>query len=78
MALVGYIAEAEGTEGEGLVAMFLADALVPIRKLQGVISRTTFHRFRKDGLDTYHVVGLGVCIRPSELIQYLNDRSSRS
>ena len=58
-------------EDSCLLSFFVMDMLVPVRKLYGVASRQTYQNFRAQGLKTYKVKGLGVCVRPSELKKFL-------
>jgi len=59
------------SEFPALASLILADVLIPERKLWSTISRTTLWKMKRDGLPSYRVKHLGVCIRPSELKEYL-------
>lgn len=63
------------TEAEALLSFFVSDIMVPIRKLYSLSSKETFRQFKAQGLKTYKLPGFGVCIRPSELKQFLDDIS---
>lgn len=57
---------------EQLIAMFILDAPVPIRLLYGIYgARSTFHLWRKAGLDVKHVEGMGPTVIPSRFKQFL-------
>lgn len=63
------------TEAESLLSFFVSDMMVPVRKLYSLSSKETFRQFKAQGLKTYKLPGFGVCIRPSELKQFLDDIS---
>jgi hypothetical protein len=57
---------------EQLLAVFVLDAPVPIRLLYGLYGhRSTFHRWKKEGLDVKHVSGLGPTVIPSKFKVFL-------
>lgn len=62
-------------DAESLTAFFVLDVLTPLRKLHNIASKETWRKLRAQGLKTYKVSGLGVCIRPSELKLYLDEAS---
>ena len=56
------------------ISMFLDDHLLPLRRIYSVYNRETVRKWRKDGLPTHRVDGLGICFRPSELKTYIDAR----
>lgn len=59
-------------QAEQLSALFVADAPAPVRAFYGIYgSRATFCRWRKQGLATFHIEGMGTSVIPSELVTYL-------
>lgn len=59
-------------QSEQLSALFVADAPAPVRAFYGIYgSRATFHRWRKQGLATFRVEGMGSALIPSELVAFL-------
>ena len=65
----------EAKDIDVLMSMCVLDMLIPVRKFYKVISKETFRKFRAQGLKTYKLKGLGVCIRPSELKLFLDELS---
>jgi hypothetical protein len=61
---------------DSLVAFFVNDLPVPLRKLYPMVSKETFRKFRKDGLKVMKVEGLGICVQPALLKEYLYDRAT--
>lgn len=62
-------------DAESLTAFFVIDALTPLRKLHNIASKETWRKLRAQGLKTYKVRGLGVCVRPTELKLFLDEAS---
>ena len=60
---------------EAFISMFLEDHLLPLRRIYSVYNRETVRKWRKDGLPTHKVEGLGICFRPSELKSYIDARA---
>jgi len=66
----------EGVEDiDVLMSMCVMDMLIPVRRFYRVISKETFRKFRAQGLKTYKLRGLGVCLRPTELKAFLDELS---
>ena len=66
---------AKKADAESLTAFFVLDVLTPLRKLHNIASKETWRNLRAQGLRTYKVRGLGVCIRPSELKLFLDEEA---
>ena len=66
----------EADDVDALLSMCALDMLVPMRKFYNVISKETFRKFRAQGLKTYKVRNLGVCLRPTELKLFLDELST--
>ena len=62
-------------DAESITAFFILDVLTPLRKLYNIASKETWRNLRAQGLKTYKVSGLGVCVRPSELKKFLDEAS---
>jgi hypothetical protein len=59
---------------EQLCAAFILDTPVPVRHLYGIYgSRTTFFQWRKMGLCTRAIKGVGPTVIPSEFKAFLAD-----
>tara|TARA_B100001175_G_scaffold288849_1_gene272274 strand:- start:2161 stop:2397 length:237 start_codon:yes stop_codon:yes gene_type:complete len=58
-------------ESPALVALMLADILIPEKKLHSVFSRTSLWRLRRSGMPVYKVPSVGVCVKPSDLKEHL-------
>jgi hypothetical protein len=65
-------ANPDNITGEQLCAVFILDAPVPCSVLQPIYgSRSTFHVWKKQGLDIRNLQGLGPCVIPSEFKAFL-------
>ena len=62
-------------DAESVTAFFVLDILTPLRKLHGIASKETWRKLRAQGLKTYKVTNLGICVRPSELKLFLDEQA---
>lgn len=57
---------------EQLIAAFILDAPIPIRRLYGIYgNRTTFHRWKQAGLAVKPIEGMGPTVIPSQFKLFL-------
>lgn len=62
----------EALTAEQLIAAFMLDAPVPVRLLYGIYGkRSTFHVWRRKGLDVKTIVGMGPTVIPSSFKVFL-------
>lgn len=67
----------EKPTAESLVALVALDAPIPIRAMFGVFSRSSFYKWKREGLQLLDIPGAGKCVRPSELKAFLDSHAAQ-